>query len=42
MIQLVLLGILLIEILFKPRLDKTRKGDMLLWYGRKQRKYKIL
>jgi len=31
--------ILLIEIIFKPRLDLTRERKLLLWYGRKRRDY---
>lgn len=31
-----------LEILYKPRLDKTSKGNMLLWYGRKTRNYIVL
>lgn len=32
----------IIEILYKPRLDKTSEGNMLLWYGRKTRNYIVL
>ena len=38
--MIVLLIILLLgEILFRPRLDVTREKELLLWYGRRKRKY---
>lgn len=30
---------LTVEISFKPRVDETRDGELLLWYGRTNRKY---
>lgn len=39
---IILLTILVIEILFRPRLDFARKGKIILWYGYKYRKYVIL
>jgi len=33
---------LLIEMIFKPRLDYTRDKVLLLWYGRSNRTYTIL
>jgi len=35
----VILIVIVIELAFSPRLDKTRNGDLLLWYGRNKRKY---
>ena len=35
----ILLLILLVEIIFRPRLDITKEGDLFLWYGHKKRKY---
>lgn len=34
-----LLIILAIEIIFRPRLDITVEQELLLWYGRTKRKY---
>jgi hypothetical protein len=34
---LIVLGV--IEFRLRTRLDKTDEGDVLLWYGRKKRKY---
>jgi len=34
--------LILIEIIFKPRLDITEQKALLLWYGRKIRNYIIL
>jgi hypothetical protein len=31
--------VLLIELIFKPRLDMDKKGNFYLWYGIKTRKY---
>jgi len=43
MIGALLLIVTTIELLFSPRIDRTREGDILLWYGRRKRKYiKIL
>ena len=28
-----------IELIYHPRLDVTRDGDWILWYGNKNRKY---
>lgn len=39
---LILTLAIIIEIIYKPRLDITSEGELLLWYGRKYRKYKIL
>ena len=36
-----LLVLLLIEMVYRPRLDYTR-DERLLWYGRKTRKYIII
>lgn len=38
----VLIISLALELIFKPRIDYTRKGDTVLWYGRKNRKYIII
>jgi hypothetical protein len=37
-----LAAILIIEIAFSPRLGYTREGNILLWYGKKERKYIVL
>lgn len=34
--------LIFIEVLFSPRLDFTRDGFVLLWYGRRNRKCFIL
>lgn len=34
--------ILVIEIIFKPRLDVTVEKKLLLWYGRKVRNFIVL
>jgi len=34
--------VLVAEIAFKPRIDKTGDGKVILWYGKKNRYYKIL
>lgn len=34
--------LILVELCFKPRLDRLETGEFILWYGRKQRKYIIL
>jgi hypothetical protein len=41
MISLIIF-LILIEIIFKPRLDITEQKAVLLWYGRKVRNYIIL
>lgn len=33
---------LIIEIAYSPRLGYTREGNVLLWYGKKERKYIVL
>jgi hypothetical protein len=38
-ILLILLISFILELLFKPRFDYTRDGWILLWFGRKDRKY---
>jgi len=38
MLELVVI-IVIVEIIYKPRLDKTSEGELLLWYGFKHRKY---
>jgi hypothetical protein len=38
-ITIISILILLIEIIFKPRLDYTSEGWLILWYGHKVRKY---
>jgi len=38
MIKLILI-IILIELIFRPRIDITKNQDILLWYGRSKRKY---
>jgi len=38
----VLIISLALEFIFKPRVDYTRKGDTVLWYGRKNRNYIII
>ena len=35
----ILVVIVLIEGIYRPRFDKTREGDLLLWYGKKHRTY---
>ena len=35
----ILIMAVLIEIQARPRLDKTRDGKLLLWYGKNQRKF---
>lgn len=45
MIQSVLiiaLIVLSIEIFLRPRIDKTRDGKVLLWYGMRTRRYFVL
>lgn len=42
MIAIIILGVLLIEFNLKPRIDFTRDGKTILWYGVKRRKYIIL
>ena len=38
--SLIILGVLVvIELILKPRIDQTREGQYLLWYGRSNRKY---
>jgi hypothetical protein len=37
--MIILFVIILIEFQYRPRIDKTVKGDFLLWYGRKNRRY---
>ena len=39
---LFLLAILCIEIFLRPRVDKTRDGKTLLWYGRRKRRYIVV
>ena len=39
---IVLLIIGVVEFTLHPRLDKTGDGKVILWYGRKNRYYKIL
>lgn len=39
-ITLLIIGV--IEFAFRPRLDKTGDSKVILWYGRKNRYYKIL
>lgn len=34
--------LLLIEVVWKPRLDITSENQVILWYGRKVRNYEIL
>lgn len=31
-----------VEICFRPRLDKTDNGNILLWYGKEKRKYFLI
>lgn len=38
-ISIILLIVVIVEATLRPRLDKTREGDILLWYGRTTRKY---
>lgn len=33
---------LTIELIYRPRLDYTRDGKRILWYGRKSRRYIVL
>lgn len=33
---------LIVEVVYKPRLDFTREGKLVLWYGRNVREYWIL
>jgi hypothetical protein len=39
---IILILILGVEIVFKPRLDITSDNRLLLWYGRSNRKYVFL
>jgi len=41
MIQFII-TVILIELLFKPRLDFTREKKLLIWYGRRIRNYVVL
>lgn len=34
--------LLFLEMAYRPRLDFCRNGQLLLWYGRKNRKFKRL
>lgn len=36
-LQLIILA-LIIEIIYNPRIDITRVGDVILWYGKRNRK----
>ncbi len=38
----IIILILLIEQIFRPRLDYTREQKLLLWYGRNKRKFIII
>lgn len=38
----IIILILLLEIIFRPRFDFARKGRILLWYGHKKIKYIIV
>lgn len=38
-LTLLLLLLLIIELIYKPRIDFTRDGKCLVWYGRNNRKY---
>jgi hypothetical protein len=31
--------IIVLEVVFRPRLDRTEEGNLLLWYGRNKREY---
>ena len=42
LIIIIIALIAVIEIELKPRLDKTKEGDVLLWYGKTKRDYKKL
>lgn len=42
MIILLLLFALMMEVLYSPRLDYTREGKLLLWYGKDVRKHIVL
>ena len=41
-IIILLTALMLIEYFLKPRFGFIRNGRILLWYGRKNRKYKVL
>lgn len=38
-LMLILFIIILINYIFKPNLDWTSEGELLLWYGKNKRKY---
>lgn len=42
MISFILIAILIVELAFRPRLDYTHNDLLLLWYGRKSRKFFII
>lgn len=35
----ILLAVLVIEFTIRPRFDKTKEGNLLLWYGIEKRKF---
>lgn len=39
---IILLIIGIVEFSLHPRIDKTVDGKVILWYGRRRRRYKIL
>jgi hypothetical protein len=39
MISSIIFFIVVVETIFRPRLDKTEEGNLLLWYGRSKRSY---
>jgi hypothetical protein len=42
LITTILIVILVIELQYTPRLDFTKDGNILLWYGKNERKYIVL
>jgi hypothetical protein len=39
---LILIVLLFAEVFYVPRVDYTRDNKVILWYGKKIRKYKVL
>jgi len=41
--SLIIIGLLLtLNTIWRPRIDKTKEGEVLLWYGKENRRYKKL
>ena len=41
-ILLIIILLIMIELKYKPRLDRLKNGKIILWYGNIVRKYKII